>query len=63
MEQKNKTYKVLNMCDFCANDCAVCKADRVFSGTVQVNSDAGSKESVIACDMYVNPIVSLLDFY
>ena len=63
MEGERKVYKVLNMCDFCANDCHVCDANRVFSKSMSVESGKlDAKESVVACDQYENPINALLSF-
>lgn len=63
MKRENRTYKVLNMCNFCANDSGVCKADRVFSKAMSVdNGKVDSKDAVVACDKYTNPVTSLLTF-
>ena len=63
MEREEKTYKVLSMCNFCANDAYACKANRVFSGTMPVNDGkVDSREAVIACDRYADPVTALLSF-
>ena len=63
MKMERKTYKVLNMCNFCANDAHLCKANRVFSKVMPVdNGKVDSREAVIACDRYKDPVTALLSF-
>lgn len=62
MEQKKRNYKVLNMCDFCANTFPACQAKTITSQSMAIDKgNLGSGEAVIACDKYRNPVASLLE--
>lgn len=61
MERDKKTYKVLNMCDFCSKDAFACQGNRIYGQKVLASEgNLDIKEAVIACDAYVNPVASIL---